>query len=267
MFLMDEYFKRIGYAGKPAADMQTLRALHQLHPAAIPFENIEVLLGRGINLKLPAVFEKLVTAGRGGYCFEHNGVLMEVLRSIGFTVEPLLARVVWRRPADAAPGPKSHMVLRTFVDGQPWLVDVGFGGLVLTAPLHFNADVVQNTQHESFRLITVAGGYRLEALLEDQWRPVYVLGSEPVPDIDFEVANWYTSSHPESHFRHNLMVARTTEDTRYTLLNYRLTVRKRGAEPVRRELDPAELVDVLSEQFLLPHEPEWEARLASLPRE
>src|SRR5690606_9412816 len=189
-----------------------------LHPAAIPFENIDVLLGRNINLELPAVFEKLVTAGRGGYCFEHNGMLMEVLRSIGFTVEPLLARVVWRRPEDAAPGPRSHMVLRTFVDDQPWLVDVGFGGLVLTAPLQFNANIVQDTQHESFRLINVPGGYRLEALLDKQWYPVYILGGEPVPDIDFEVANWYTSSHPESHFRHNLMAARTTEDTRYALL-------------------------------------------------
>lgn len=267
MFLLDDYFKRIGYAGKPAADMQTLRALHQLHPAAIPFENIDVLLGRGINLNLQAVFDKLVTAGRGGYCFEHNGMLMQVLRTIGFTVEPLLARVVWRQPENAPVGPKSHMVLRTFIDGQPWLVDVGFGGLVLTAPLQFRTDVVQDTQHESFRLIAVPGGYRLDALLDEQWHPVYLLGSEPVPEIDFEVANWYTSSHPQSHFRHNLMMARATEDTRYTLLNYRLTVRKRGAELVRRKLDPGELIDVLSELFLLPHEPAWEARLASLPRE
>lgn len=267
MFLLDDYFKRIGYVGKPAADMQTLRALHQLHPAAIPFENIDVLLDRGINLNPQAVFDKLVAAGRGGYCMEQNGLLMEVLRRIGFTVEPLLARVLWRQPADAPAPPKTHMILRTFIDGQPWLVDVGFGTLVLTSPLLFNADVSQSTRHEPFRLVEAPGGFRVEALLEETWQPVYHLSDQAVPAIDIEVANWYTSAHADSVFRHNLMVARTTEDTRYSLLNYRLTVRKRGAEPVRRELDPAELVDVLSEMFLLPHEPEWEARLASLPRE
>lgn len=267
MFSPDKYFDRIGFAGKAAPDLQTLRALHQLHPAAIPFENIDVLMNRGIDLNVQAVMEKLVVSGRGGYCFEHNGLLMAVLRSIGYRVEPLLARVQWRRPADAPPAPRTHMVLRVFMDDAPWLVDVGFGGLVLTAPLQFKADIQQETQHESFRLMEIEGGFRLDALLDDQWHPVYTLGRQAVPEIDFEVANWYTARHPQSHFQHNLMVARTTEDTRYTLLNYRLTVRARGADPVKQVLDTAGLMEVLSTVFLLPVEPLWEQRLALLPRD
>ena len=130
MIKLQDYFQRIGFTSSPRADLPTLQALHQLHPAHIPFENIDVLLGEGINLTPNQISNKLIHRRRGGYCFEQNNLLMAVLRDIGFTVEPLMARVVWQQPDDAPAGPKTHMVLRTRIDGMPWLVDVGFGGLV-----------------------------------------------------------------------------------------------------------------------------------------
>lgn len=257
MFNLNTYFQRIHFNGTPRADLITLRTLQALHPAYIPFENVDVLVDKGISLQLEHISDKLIDQQRGGYCFEHNTLLMAVLRELGFEVEPLMARALWRLPADAPAGPRTHMVLRTTIDGIPWLVDVGFGGLVLTAPLKMTADLEQPTQHETFRLMACEFGFLLEVNIRQQWQPVYHLGLEPQQPIDLEVANWYTSTHPHSKFRHNLIAARATMDTRYTLLNDRLTIRKQGAKTVHKTLNVDEWMTALAEYFLLPVQPEW----------
>lgn len=258
MIKIQDYFQRIGFTGSPGADLPTLQALHHLHPARIPFENIDVLLDGTIHLTLDQIGNKLINRQRGGYCFEQNNLLMAVLREIGFTVEPLMARVVWQQPVGAPAGPKTHMVLRTEIDGMPWLVDVGFGGMVLNTPLQFITDLEQQTAHAAYRLSEHGYGYMLEVQLKDQWMPMYHLSLDPLHPIDIEVANWYTSAHPHSKFRHTLMAARTTEDTRYSLLNNRLTLRKIGADPVQTILpDTDALATALTDHFLLPVQPEW----------
>lgn len=264
MFKLSTYLQRIGFNGNARADLATLQAIHALHPAHIAFENIDVLMDQGIPLQLDEISKKLVDQQRGGYCFEQNNMLMAAMRELGFTVEPLMARVMWQLPPDAPAGPKTHMVLRTIIDGTPWLVDVGFGGLVLTAPLQMRTDLLQPTQHETFRLVKCEFSFLLEVEINQQWQPVYQLGMEPQQPIDIELANWYTSAHPQSKFRHNLMAARATSDTRYTLLNNRLSIREKGSEAVRKELNIDELMTALADYFLLPVQPEWRARLHRL---
>ena len=256
MINLDAYFSRIGFGGEFAPTLSTLQALHQLHPASIPFENIDVLLDRDIDIDTRAVETKLVTQGRGGYCFEQNGFFLQVLRSMGFEVEPLIGRVMWMLPDDAVV-PRTHMVLRVRVEDQWWLSDVGFGGLVLTRPLLFATDQPQSTGHELFRVIPTPHRYRLEAHLNQRWQPVYQLSNEPQQPVDFEVANWYTSKHPSSKFRHHLMLARATSDTRYTLLNNQLTIREKEKEPVKKILSAAELEKTLGGVFLLPVTDQW----------
>lgn len=246
---LDEYYHRIGFEGAASADLATLQALHHLHPTAIPFEHFDVLLDRGIQLDQSSFWNKLVHQSRGGYCFEHNGLFEAVLKAIGFEVEPLLARVLWNRKEDSPSQPRTHKALRVMIDGEPWLADVGFGGLVLTAPLRLNTDASQPTQHESFRLIDLGYGYRLEANLPKGWMPVYELSNAPQIAADFEVANWYTSTHPDSHFRHNLMLARTTWNTRFALLNNRLSIRHKGEPPQVQYLDKDELFQAVIDTF------------------
>lgn len=257
MIPLTDYFQRIGYEQSPEVDLATLKSLHSLHPASVAFENIDVLLDSGINLDMSQICNKLIYGGRGGYCFEQNNLFMAVLRRIGFEVEPLMARVLWQTPSGAPANPRTHMVLRTLIEGTPWLVDVGFGGLVLTTPLQFVPDLVQTTHHETFRLKEFNDGYILEVLLAGQWQPVYHLGAEVQQPIDIEVANWYTSTHPNSKFRQNLLAARATKETRYTLLNNHFTVRHSGQEPERQTLNTDELVTVLRESFLLPVQADW----------
>lgn len=254
---LDAYFKRIHYDGPRTPNLETLRSLHALHPAAIAFEAIDVLLDRGISLDPATVENKLVAAGRGGYCYEHNGLFKRVLTALGFEVEGLAARVRWMAPVDAPLRPRTHMALRVTVEGRPWLVDVGFGGAVLTAPLRLDQNTAQATQHETFRVQPLSNDLILEAWLGDTWAPLYQLSREPQLDIDYELANWYTATHPDSHFRHRLMVARTTAKARYTLLRNRLTIRQSNGHKERHILSADDIEHHLSNTFRLPTEADW----------
>lgn len=254
---LDAYCRRIGYAGPLAPTLETLRTLQELHPAAIPFEALDVLTGRGIDISPRAVDAKLIAAGRGGYCYEQNGLFKRALQAIGFEVEGLIARVNWNAPADAPPRPPSHMALRVMIGGEPWLADVGFGSCVPTAPLRLDAREPQATAHETFRLVPAGGELQLEAEIAGRWAPVYRLLPSPMLDTDYELANWYTATHPESHFRHRLIVTRTTPEARHVLAGARLTVRSASGETERRFLDADGIEHELAARFLLPVEAEW----------
>ena len=257
---LDAYCGRIGHRGPRTPTLETLRALQALHVAAIPFEAIDALLGRGVDISPAAVDAKLIGARRGGYCYEQNGLFKRVLAAIGFRVEGLLARVHWQLPEDAPPTPRTHMALRVEADGAPWLADVGFGAAVPTAPLRMDTAEPQPTPHGPFRLLPSggAGGWRVQARLGEGWATLYDLLPEPQLDVDYEPANWFTATHPASPFRRSLVVARTTPDGRHTLLDGRLTVRAPGGEIERRtRLDADGIERALAETFGLPVEPAW----------
>jgi len=128
-FNLDAYFGRIGYAGPCEASLETLAALHTAHLGTIPFENLDVLLGRRIRLDLASLQAKLVEGHRGGYCFEQNTLFAAVLRHLGFQVTTLEARV--RPPGATRTLPRTHMVLRVELPDRAVLADVGFGGSLL----------------------------------------------------------------------------------------------------------------------------------------
>lgn len=251
------YRARIGYHGALVPTLETLARIVELHAATIPFEAIDVLLDRRVDLSPTAVDAKLLGGGRGGYCYEQNGLLKRVLEAIGFVVEGLVARVIWMTPQDAAPRPATHMVLRVWIDGSGWLADVGFGSCVPPAPLRLDTREPQPTRHETFRLMPVEGELQLEALIADEWQPLYRLTGVPQLDVDYELANWYTSTHPSSRFRNRLIVARSTPEARLVLAGARLTVRTPGGSIYRRILSADEIEDALASRFQLRVEPEW----------
>jgi N-hydroxyarylamine O-acetyltransferase len=254
---LDAYFARIGYDGPRDASLATLRALHALHPAAIAFEAIDCLLDRGVDISPAAVDAKLIHGGRGGYCFEHNSLFARVLATLGFEVEGLAARVRWNMAPDAPAQPRTHHVLKVTAEDQDWLVDVGFGGCVLTAPLRLEPHVEQPTDHDVYRLTPIPGGFAQEVLREPGWVPAHDVSLTPCVPRDYEMANWFTSTHPTSHFRANLLAGRTTADARYGLLFNRLTVRPRGGEPTKEILDADGIERALRDVFGLAVEPDW----------
>jgi N-hydroxyarylamine O-acetyltransferase len=142
------YFNRIGYGGPRVPTIEVLNALTAAHTQAIPFENLDVLLGRGIDLAPDAVFDKLVRRRRGGYCFEHNGLFLEVLTALGFAVRPLSARGRILPPRGQIP-PRTHMLLEVQIGGERWLTDVGVGALSLTSAIRFAIDEEQRSAQET----------------------------------------------------------------------------------------------------------------------
>ena len=244
------YFQRIGYSGQYEPSFALLSALTEAHSQAIPFENLDVLLGRPISLAPEALFQKLVVDGRGGYCFEQNGLFLEVLRELGFQVAPLSARVRLQRPRDFTP-PRTHVFLRVELDGESWLTDVGVGGLSLTSPLRLTVGAEQTTRHEPRRITQEGTRLFHQVRLGADWQDVCEFTLEEMPPIDRVLANWYTSAHPESHFKNRLIVARAApEGQRVSILNDEFTLRDRdGVATTQRMASPTELLAVLLKHF------------------
>jgi N-hydroxyarylamine O-acetyltransferase len=254
-FDLDEYLARVGYAGPREPTLAVLHALTQAHAQHIPFENLDVLLGRPIQLELDAVFDKLVRQRRGGYCFEQNGLFLHVLSELGFHAKPLSARVRLQRPRDYTPA-RTHLFIRAEVDGQSWLTDVGVGALSLTSAIRLLLDVEQRTPHEPRRIVHEGGRYFHQAYFAQAWNDVYEFTLEEMPPIDRELANWFTSAHPKSYFRNALMVARAAPDgVRVTLLDRELTIRHADGRADKRVLADEHVLPALAEHFGL-HFPE-----------
>ncbi|MFM0484054.1 arylamine N-acetyltransferase [Paraburkholderia strydomiana] len=233
---LDNYFERIGYTGPRAPTLEVLKAIHRLHPRAIPFENLNPLTRRAVKLDLESVERKLVDDRRGGYCFEQNALLANVLIELGFQVTPLIGRVLWGREPDAVP-PRTHMVLRIDLDNEAWIADVGFGSVTLTSPVRLTPGLAQRTDLGIFRLADAShDALYLEVQARDQtWSRVYRFDLHPVEWIDYETSNWYTSTSPEAIFANNLIVCRVLDDTRLTLLNDQLNEREADGSIVREQ--------------------------------
>jgi N-hydroxyarylamine O-acetyltransferase len=216
---IDAYLARIGYAGPRTPNAETLRGVHRAHFRAVPFENLDVVLKRPIRLDPESLQQKIVAGRRGGYCFESNALLMHALQAMGFTVTPLAARVLWERKEPSLP-PRSHMLLMVDLEDGLYLADAAFGGQTPPQPLSFAVNLEQPTSHETYRLRRTADGeLELEALMAGQWGVLYRFTLHPQQPVDFEPANWYVSTHPDSFFTQNLIAAMPGEGCRYTLFN------------------------------------------------
>jgi N-hydroxyarylamine O-acetyltransferase len=243
---LDRYLARIGWQGAVDPSLGTLVRLHRAHVARVPFENLDVQLGLPILLDLESLQAKIVGRERGGYCFEQNTLFAAVLRRIGFRVTTLAARVRYHA---TAPTPRTHMLLRVDVDEGTFIADVGFGGDGPTAPLRFVADEEQPQPLDTFRIVGEGAQHRLDVKREGDFLPLYAFTLEEHFPVDYELANYFTSTHPNSRFVQTLVVARPGDGCRYSLYNRDFGIR-RGDEVERRTLQSDdELFTVLERHF------------------
>ena len=246
-FDLEAYLGRIAYHGSREASLDTLVALHEAHVGAIPFENLDILLGRPIVLELGALQAKLVAGRRGGYCFEQNALFRAALESLGFRVTPLAARVRTGPPGPVRP--RTHMTLLVDVSGEPLLADVGFGGDGPLHPVPLRAGGLVGTGDNRCRLKREAGQWVLEGCASGDWADLYVFTLEPQFPADYEMANHFTSTHPRSPFVTNLVVQRSWRDKRVILRNRDLAVRRRGTTETSTIRDAEHLLEVLAREF------------------
>lgn len=263
---LDAYLARVGYRGPRRADAGTLRALHEAHVAAVPFENLDILLGRTISLELPALERKLVHDRRGGYCFEQNTLFRAVLEGLGFTVTALAARV---RGAGIL-RPRTHMLLRVELAEGPMLADVGFGGDGPVHALPFQAGpptwtegaghrlrregklwVLQGNDGERRRSVSLTREReaRSRSDRETNWTDLYAFNLEPHYPVDFEMANHFTSTWPRSPFVQSLTAQRSWPGRRLILRNRELAIREGGALRNEQVRDPDHLLELLDGHF------------------
>lgn len=217
-FDLDAYCARLGYTGGREPTLQTLREIQWRHVNTIPFENLASLTGEPVPLDLPALQAKMVDSRRGGYCFEHNILFAAALERLGFAVTGLAARVLWKAPTDRI-GARTHMLLKIELPDGAYLADTGFGGATLPEPIAFVIGRAQATRMESFRLVPQPEGCQLEVQLPEGWQPMYSFDGQPQQFVDYQVANWFVSTHPASRFRQVLLVARPAGGCRQTLFN------------------------------------------------
>jgi N-hydroxyarylamine O-acetyltransferase len=243
---LSAYLRRIGYSGDLQPTSTVLDALHLAHATHIPYENLDVILKRPIRLDLESLQAKLVHVGRGGYCYEQNGLFAAVLRKVGFSVTPLAARVRYRSTQTL---PRTHMILLVQAGGKSFLADVGFGSAGLILPVPFDIGFEARQFAWSYRIVAEGSLWLLQMLQDVSWLDLYTFSLDPQEQADYEMANYYVSTHPASRFVHTLTVQKITQNERHTLRDREYSV-DRGASVTTRQLNgDDDLAALLTQTF------------------
>jgi N-hydroxyarylamine O-acetyltransferase len=244
---LDAYLARIDYGGERRATRAVLDALHLAHATHIPFENLDVLLGKPPRLDLASLQAKLVRGGRGGYCFEQNLLFAAALEAVGFSVTPLAARV---RYGSTRVNSRTHMVLLVAAEGSKFVADVGFGGDGLLQPVPFPAGREHRQGAWTYRLGEEPGAVVLQSLGAAGWSDLYVFTCEPQHVVDYELGNYWIATHPDSPFTQRLTAQLPTPEARYILRGREFTIdRGNGNATTRTLADAAEVRLVLADTF------------------
>jgi len=260
VFDLDAYLERIGLNGRPS-----IAQVHRAHLTSIPFENLDPHQGLPVSLEVEDLERKLVTERRGGYCFEQNLLLKAALEALGAEVDMFLARMRLPKPGDtraspfrpAKPGvvrPRSHLVLRVSENGASWHADVGFARGILE-PIPFGPCPTQEQSGWSFRVVEEGSELVLQKLAGNEWADVYGFLPQPVPLIDVETSNWWTSTHPCSLFVTGLIVSVRGDDGTGTLLCDWSELSLSEQTPAGTSVTPLEreaIPELLATRFSLP---------------
>lgn len=266
-FDLDGYLARVGWNGPRGATFDTLAGVLRAHMTAIPFENLDVLLGRGVSIDPDGVFTKLVTKHRGGYCFEHGTLLHSALRHLGFEPVVHAARVIMLRPRSEAP--LTHMFLTVQFADRRFVLDPGFGGHAPLVPVPIGVDA--HDGRDVHRMVRSGNDWVLEAQLDGAWKALWSSSLEPAEPVDFVMANHFVSTFPLSPFVTSLMLRAITPRGRVSVMNRALTLRCDGHEDKRVIESRHDLRELLRqdfgfdlpevEQLRVPAVPQWSQEL------
>ncbi|WP_136163720.1 arylamine N-acetyltransferase family protein [Sphingomonas flavalba] len=269
MFDIAAYLDRIGLAEAPAPSVEGLGRLQRAHRRAIPFENLDIPLGYGISLEPDAIFAKLVTRRRGGYCFEQNSLYGAALTTLGFTSRPLLARV-WLG-AEGVP-PRTHTLNLVTIDGEAWIADAGFGGSYVPPMRLVGGAETETDDGARHRLhFDPDHGWTLERRgrydLTDgrgpdsaEWYTQCSFSTEEVAPIDLELSNHWTATRPNTRFTTRCIVSLAPPGGFLALTDRTLTISGNGTE--RIDIDgPAQWRTLLENAFGITLTAEEVARL------
>ncbi|MDX6694458.1 MAG: N-hydroxyarylamine O-acetyltransferase [Blastocatellia bacterium] len=240
------YLERINYRGSLAPTAATLRELQVAHLLTVPFENLSIHAGEPIRLDDEALFAKIVGRGRGGFCYEANGLFAALLCALGFDVAMLSAGVA-RKEGGFGP-PFDHMTLLVTLE-QRWLVDVGFGDS-FREPLLLDERGEQAQGNRLYRILEDDAHLILTQRDGDEWEAQYRFDLQPHAYADYEEMCRYHQTSPQSHFTRARICSRATREGRVTLSEMRfITTADDGDRQERVLKSEAEYAAILSEHF------------------
>src|SRR6266576_4430647 len=238
------YLDRIRYEGALTLTAGLLRSLHRAHMFAVPFENLDIGLGRRIICEESRFLNKIVTERRGGFCYEMNGAFAALLRTLGFKVILLSARV---SSGDGRDGPEfDHLALRVELD-EPWLVDVGFGDSFVE-PLLLEPDLEQEQFGRRYRITACENGFQLEASANGVWNKQYLFTLQARQLSEFTAMCHYHQTSPDSPFTRKRVCSLATPDGRITVTGDKLIETRNGVRE-ERALTEDERIAILRERF------------------
>lgn len=243
-FQLESYLKRIGYKGSLDRNAETLTKLMRAQLFSVAFENLDVQAGKIVSLVPEQIVDKIIGQGRGGYCYEVNGLFAMALQALGFSYKFIACRPMFypvRRP-------KTHMIVLVEADGEQWICDLGFGSYGIRAPIALSSlEQIQQQDFDQFRLTTEpSGAYVVQALVDGQWLSQF--GFEPYASewVDFMPANYLNSTHPDTIFVQKLLVIKHHEQGRDILLGEQLKqIRADGTQV--QQLSPQQREEVLKQ--------------------
>lgn len=242
---LEAYLQRLNYDGPRTRTLETLQALHQAHLLAVPFENLDIHLGRPIVLEEEALYDKIVRQRRGGFCYELNGLFAVLLRELDFEVNLLSGRVM----ENGEFGPEfDHLTLLVQLE-ERWLADVGFGDS-FRDPLRLEKSGEQIQNGVAYRLRNADELWTLDRRFSDQaWEPQYRFTLQPYQLADFAGMCRYHQTSPASHFTQKRICTRATPEGRVTLSDMRLIVTTNGQRRERVFQNQEECINALQEHF------------------
>lgn len=241
------YLERIGFRGEPRRDAEALRRLHVAHLMSVPFENLDIQLGREIRLDERLLYDKIVVRRRGGYCYELNGMFAWLLRSVDFDVT-LVSAGVYDATEDRFGPDGDHLCLLVRLE-HTWLADVGFGASFLEPmPL---VDAVERSEGSwAYRLTRDDDGWTMSSREgAEAWVPQYRFTTRPRRLYDFTFANHYMQTSPDSIFTKKRVCTRATPDGRITISDMRFIETTNGARAERAVEGNEEYARLLLDSF------------------
>jgi len=245
---LQAYLERIGYGGAIESSIENLRAIHRAHMMSVPFENLDIHVGRWIVLDEERLYQKIVNERRGGFCFEQNGLFYAMLGEMGYEVIRVEANV---RHGDGSYGEvrMNHMGLLVNLGGKRWIADVGFGDS-FTEPLEVDNPYPQRIGNEQFKIEhDETTGYYWYLNDGDEWEIQYRFFFEAHELGDYEAACHYMQTSPNTHFTQKRVCSKATTEGRVSLSDLRLIERVGGVRTENMLADEVELEAILWERF------------------
>lgn len=245
-FELPLYLNRIGFVAKAGADIATVTQMMRCQLFTVPFENLDVQAGKVVSLVPEDIVDKLVNRKRGGYCFEVNGLFAMALEALGIEYRFVAARPMLyqhRRP-------KTHMAIVLNLKGEEWLCDLGFGSYGIRAPMQMKRLEVEVKQDfDTFMLSKTNGNeYLLKARVDGEWANQFAFDLSPQEWIDFEPANYFSSTHPDALFVKKLLVVLHNSNGRNILFGDTLKTVKNG-QSEKRIIAREDRTSILSSVF------------------